>query len=163
MLFASGEAVEASRLARALGLDEETTVKILRVMADDYRRENRGIQIAEFDGSFQMRTNKLYFDDVARLTQAPAKKTLTPVQLETLAIIAYKQPVTKAEIEEIRGVNADHAVNKLMEYGLAEERGRLDAPGRPIQFGTSGEFLKYFDIESLGRLPEVPEDLKETE
>jgi len=157
LLFASGEAVEAAKLAVAVSLDEETVIKILRGMADLYRQENRGILIMEFDGSFQMCTNQLYFDAVAKLTQIPAKKALTAVLLETLAIIAYKQPVTKAQIEEIRGVNADHAVNRLMEYGLVAERGRLDAPGKPILLGTSEEFLKYFGLESLGKMPEMPE------
>jgi len=158
MLFASGEAVETSKLARALGLDVETVTKILRGMSDLYRRENRGVLIAEFDGSFQMCTNRLYFDEVAKLARVPEKRALSPVLLETLAIIAYMQPVTKARIEEIRGVNADHAVNRLIEYGLAEERGRLDAPGRPILLGTTEEFLRHFGVEGLEKLPGIPEE-----
>jgi segregation and condensation protein B len=106
-----------------------------------------------------MCTNPDYYAYVQELLKNPQRKILTQALIETLAIIAYKQPVTKAQIEEIRGVNADHAVNKLMEYRLVVEKGRLDAPYRPILFGTSDEFLKYFGFTNLTSLPDLPEDL----
>ena len=95
------------------------------------------------------------FDSLIRIAAQPKKPTLTDVMLETLSIIAYKQPVTKAEIEKIRGVKCDHAINKLMDYDLVRELGRLDAPGRPILLGTTEEFLRCFGVQGLEDLPEM--------
>ena len=107
-------------------------------------REDRGIKLIELEGAFQLCTKQEYYDCLITIAQQPKKAVLTDVMLETLSIIAYKQPVTKAEIEKIRGVKCDHAVNRLVEYDLVQELGRLDAPGRPILFGTTEEFLRMF-------------------
>ena len=153
ILFAMGEAVELPRIARAIRQDPTTTENIIRNMMIRYQEEERGIQIIELENSFQLCTKKEYYDSLIRIAAQPKKPTLTDVMLETLSIIAYKQPITKAEIEKIRGVSCDHAVNKLVEYNLVCERGRLDAPGRPLLFGTTEEFLRSFGVQSIDELP----------
>lgn len=155
ILFTMGDSVELSRIADAIGHDEETTRKLIHLMMDQYESDNRGIRIIELDDSFQMCTKKETYEYLIRIAKQLKRYTLTDVMLETLSIIAYKQPVTRLEIEKIRGVKSDHAVNKLVEYGLAEEVGRLDAPGHPILFGTTEEFLRRFSLQSLDELPTV--------
>ena len=159
ILFAMGEAVELNRIAKAIQQDVTTTENIIRNMMIHYQEEDRGIQIIELENSFQLCTKKEYYDSLIRIAAQPKKPTLTDVMLETLSIIAYKQPVTKAEIEKIRGVKCDHAINKLMDYDLVRELGRLDAPGRPILLGTTEEFLRCFGVQGLDELPEM-EDFK---
>lgn len=153
VLFAAGEAVPLPKLAAVIEQDSKTTSQILQALADKYSAENRGFLIIQVDNAFQMATNPLYSQAVQDFFQVPQKNNLTQALLETLAIIAYKQPVTKGQIEEIRGVSAEHAVNRLLEYGLIMEKGRLDAPGRPILFVTSEEFLKHFGLKNLEELP----------
>lgn len=159
ILFTMGDAVELSQIAKALEQDIPTTEKIIHNMMDRYQSENRGIQIIELDQSYQMCTKKEYYDYLVRIAMQPKKPALTDVMLETLSIIAYKQPVTKIEIEKIRGVKCDHAINKLVEYSLVKELGRLDAPGRPILFGTTEEFLRAFGVQALDDLP-VPDPVQ---
>ncbi|MDR1664275.1 MAG: SMC-Scp complex subunit ScpB [Clostridiales bacterium] len=149
VLFASGESVPLTRLADAAGCAVPVTRGLLAHMAELYAEEQAGIQLIELDDAYRLCTNPLYYDNVKKLLRSAPHKPLTQTLLETLAIIAYKQPVTKAVIEEIRGVNADHSVNKLLEYGLIEERGRLEAPGKPIMFGTTEDFLKYYGYKNL--------------
>lgn len=165
ILFTMGESVEVERLAAALEHDEETVRKIIRSMMTRYDEEDRGVHIIELDGAFQMCTKPELYDYLVKIAHTPKKHVLTDVLLETLSIIAYKQPITRLEIEKIRGVSCSHAVNKLVEYGLICEAGRLDAPGRPITFATTEEFLRYFGIGSLDDLPilnqETIEDFKE--
>lgn len=153
ILFAMGEAVPLSRIAKALEQDTETIRKIIRNMMDRYQERDRGIQIIELENSYQMCTKQECYEHLVRIAMQPQKPVLTDVMLETLSIIAYKQPITKAEIEKIRGVKSDHAVNKLVEYNLVKELGRLDAPGRPILFGTTEEFLRSFGVQGLEELP----------
>ena len=162
ILFAMGGSVELPRIARAIGVDEKTTGRIIRNMMDRYQEENRGIQIIELENSFQMCTKKEYYQYLINIALHPQKPALSDVMLETLSIIAYKQPVTKAEIEKIRGVKSDHAVNKLVEYNLVKELGRLDAPGRPILFGTTEEFLRRFSNQSIEDLPSMQPEQVET-
>lgn len=162
ILFTMGESVELERIAMAIEHDEETTKKIIHNMMDKYEADDRGISIIELNGSFQMCTKKEAYECLIRIAKKPKKFVLTDVVLETLSIIAYKQPVTKLEIEKIRGVKSDHAVNKLVEYELVEEVGRMDAPGRPILFGTTEEFLRRFGVQSLDDLPSInPEQVEE--
>lgn len=165
ILFTMGESVELEKIAAAIEHDEETTRKLIHNMADRYEAEDRGVRIIELDNSFQMCTKPEAYEYLIRIAKQPKKYVLTDVLLETLSIIAYRQPVTKMEIEKIRGVKTDHAVNKLVEYELVQEVGRLDAPGRPILFGTTEEFLRHFGVTSLEELPnlnpEQVEDLKE--
>ena len=152
ILFTMGEAVEVERIAAAVEHDEDTIRRLIRNMMTRYEEEDRGIRIIELDGSFQLCTKPEMYEYLIKVAHVPKKHVLTDVMLETLSIIAYKQPITRIEIEKIRGVKCDHAVNKLIEYNLICEAGRLDAPGRPILFATE-EFLRYFGIESLEELP----------
>ncbi len=146
-------------------LDEDTIRRLIRNMMTRYEEGDRGIRIIELDGSFQLCTKPEMYEYLIKVAHVPKKHVLTDVMLETLSIIAYKQPITRLEIEKIRGVKCDHAVNKLIEYNLICEAGRLDAPGRPLLFATTEEFLRYFGIESLEELPilnqETIENFKE--
>ena len=161
ILFTMGDSVELEKLASAIGHDEETTRKLVHNMMDKYEAEDRGIRIIELDNAFQLCTKKEMYEYLIRVAKQPKRYVLTDVLLETLSIIAYKQPVTKLEIEKIRGVKSDHAVNKLVEYGLVEESGRMDAPGRPLLFGTTEEFLRRFSVQSLDELPSLnPEQVE---
>lgn len=161
VLFVMGDSVELSKIASAIEHDEDTTRKIIHRMMDKYESEDRGIRIIELEDAFQMCTKKEMYEYLIRVARQPKKYVLTDVLLETLSIIAYKQPVTKLEIEKIRGVKSDHAVNKLVEYNLVCECGRLDAPGRPILFGTTEEFLRRFSVQSVEDLPSLnPEQME---
>ena len=140
VLFTMGESVDLTKIAAAVGHDTDTTRKLIHRMMDKYEAEDRGVRIIELEDAFQMCTKKEMYEYLIRVAKQPKKYVLTDVLLETLSIIAYKQPVTKLEVEKIRGVKSDHAVNKLVEYNLVCERGRLDAPGKPILFGTTEEF-----------------------
>ena len=158
ILFTMGDSVELEKLASAIGHDEETTRKLIHNMMDKYEAADRGIRIIELDNAYQLCTKKEMYEYLIRVAKQPKRHVLTDVLLETLSIIAYKQPVTKLEIEKIRGVKSDHAVNKLVEYGLVEETGRLDAPGRPLLFGTTEEFLRRFSVHSLDELPVLDQE-----
>ena len=161
ILFTMGESVEISKIAKAIEQDEQTTEELLQDLMKKYESKNRGIRIIELDKSYQMCTKKEMYDYLIRVAKQPKKYTLTDVLLETMSIIAYKQPITKIEVEKIRGVKSDHAVNKLVEYGLVEEVGRLDAPGKPILFGTTEEFLRRFSVPSSDDLTSLnPEQLE---
>lgn len=155
VLFTMGRSVELRQLAVALDKDEETARAAVMRLKAKYEGTGRGMQIIELDNSFQMCTKAEFYDNLIRVACAPKKQVLSEVVLETLAIIAYKQPVTKLEIEKIRGVKSDHAVNRLIEYGLVYEVGRLDAPGRPALFATTEEFLRRFGVGGSGGLPEL--------
>jgi segregation and condensation protein B len=155
ILFAMGDAVELEKLADAVGQSTEKTREILERMTEQYQDEARGIRLIELEGSFQLCTKSELYDCLIRIAKQPRKIVLTDIMLETLSIIAYKQPITKLEIEKIRGVKSDHAVNRLVEYNLVRELGRLDAPGRPLLFGTTEEFLRHFGIQSLADLPSL--------
>jgi len=162
ILFTMGESVPLEKLADVLGLSTDETKNIIRKMMADYEKEKRGIQIIELEGAYQMCTKKEMYEYLIRIARQPKKQVLTDVLLETLSIIAYKQPVTRMEIEKIRGVSSGHAVNKLVEYNLVCEVGRLDVPGRPLLFGTTEEFLRSFGVNSIDELPQPePEQVEE--
>ena len=155
VLFTMGESVEISRLADVIEENVKKTKEILKGMQERYERENRGIELAQFDDAVQLCTKADMYEYLIKIAKAPRKMTLTDTVLETLSIIAYKQPITRAEVERIRGVSCDHAINKLLEYDLIAELGRLDAPGRPLLFGTTEQFLRCFGVGSLEELPEL--------
>ena len=129
ILFAMGESVSLSKIASAIGKDETEAKRLLEELKKQYQKKERGIQLIELEDSYQLCTKPELYDYLIQVAKQPKKHVLTDVLLETLAIVAYKQPVTKIEIEKIRGVKSDHAVNKLVEYDLVCEVGRLDAPG----------------------------------
>ena len=150
-----GEAVELDRIAKALEMDSSEVKTLLDELIDEHNDRKSGIRIIEIDGSYQMCTPGEAYEYLIRLVKIPKNYKLTDIQLETLSIIAYKQPVTKLEIEKIRGVQSDHAVNRLVEVGLVQEIGRLDQPGRPVLFGTTEEFLRRFGLKNTEDLPEI--------
>ena len=154
VLFPMGKSVELRQLAAALGTDTERAEAAVRRLQSRYEAEKRGMQITQLEDSWQMATRAEYYENLIRVAATPKKQILTDVVLETLSIIAYKQPITKLEIEKIRGVKSDHAVNKLIEYNLVYEVGRLDVPGRPALFATTEEFLRRFGVGSTKELPE---------
>ena len=158
ILFTMGESVECSKLAAALELEERDVRMIIQNLTDRYDQESRGIQIIELENSYQMCTKPEMYEYLIKIAKQPKRHVLTDVVLETLSIVAYKQPVTRIEIEKIRGVSCEHAVNKLVEYNLIKEVGRLDAPGRPILFGTTEEFLRCFGVQSVDELPTLEVD-----
>lgn len=155
ILFTMGDSVEISRLASVIEEDVKTTREYLQEMQHDYARESRGLTLIELDDAVQLCTKSELYEYLIKIAKTPKKYTLSDTQLETLSIIAYKQPVTKLEIESIRGVSCDFAVNRLLEYNLVQELGRKDAPGRPMLFGTTEQFLRSFGVKSLDELPEI--------
>ena len=156
VLFAMGNSVELKKLASVLNMSDTETKALIGSMQEEYNSDvNRGITIVELEGSIQMCSKTEMYEHHMKIATVPKHYSLTDTVLETLSIVAYKQPVTRIEIEKIRGVNCDHAVNKLLEYGLITELGRLDAPGRPLLFGTTEEFLRCFGVKSLDELPTV--------
>jgi len=155
ILFTMGDSVEVRSLADVIGEDVKTTREILKEMEERYAAEDRGIGLVWFDDAVQLCTKAEMYEYLIKIAKAPRKMVLTDTVLETLSIIAYKQPITRVEIERIRGVSCDHAINKLLEYDLITELGRLDAPGRPLLFGTTEQFLRCFGVKSLEELPEL--------
>lgn len=155
ILFTMGESVELYKLAEVLGMEKKEAKKLMEELIQKYDNDSRGIRIIELDSAYQMCTRGDLYEYLIKVAKAPKKYALTDTVLETLSIIAYKQPVTKADVERIRGVSCDFAVNKLIEYDLVKELGRLDAPGRPLLFGTTEEFLRSFGVKSLEDLPEL--------
>ena len=155
ILFAMGDSVEINKLADVAGMDVRTTKKVLKKMEERYQAGDRGIQLSWFENAVQLCTKPETYEYLIKIAKNPKKIVLTDTVIETLSIIAYKQPVTRLDVENIRGVNCDHAINKLLEYDLITELGRLDAPGRPILFGTTEQFLRTFGVKSLEDLPEL--------
>ena len=155
ILFASGDAVQIKRLARAFDVSEKEISQAADELISDMDKEDRALTVIRLDDAFQMCTKKEVYEYLIKFVAVPGESRLTDVQLEVLSIIAYKQPVTKLEIENIRGVNTDYVVNRLAELGLIEEKGRLEAVGRPYLFGTTQEFLRRFGLNSLDELPEI--------
>ena len=155
VLFTMGKSVELRQLAIATGQSEEETRQAVERLKARYDKEERGMEIIELEDSYQMCTRTGFYENLIRVAASPKKQVLSEVVLETLSIIAYKQPVTKMEIEKIRGVKSDHAVNRLVEYNLVQEVGRLDAPGHPALFATTEEFLRRFGIGSTENLPDM--------
>ena len=162
LLFAMGGAVSAKEIARVLEIDEEEVGRIIEDLMNDYACEERGIQIIELDQAYQMCTKPSMYEYLIRMTHQPQKPVLTDAALEVLSIVAYKQPITRIEIDKIRGVNSSHAINRLVEYDLIKEAGRLNAPGKPILFATTEEFLRAFGVCSPEDLPVMnPEMIEE--
>ena len=155
IIFSIGDPISISVIAEALECSEEDLKPVLEELAADYEDASRGIKLISLEDSYQFVTKKEYYEPLIRIASNPKKPALTDTVMETLAIVAYRQPVTRGEIEKIRGVSSDHAVNRLVEYGLIKEVGRLDAPGRPILFGTTDEFLRRFGVSSKDSLPQI--------
>lgn len=158
MLFASGNAVKIDDMAEVLNVDNKSVREMVTSINKRFDEENRPITIREIDMGFQMCTKPQYHNYIKKLQDKKPKKALSQSAMETLAIIAYKQPITRVEIEKIRGVNSDYAVSTLSEFGLIEDIGRADLPGRPLLYSTTEEFLRKFGYSSLKDLPELKLD-----
>ena len=155
ILFAAGERVEVSRLSMALELDEDEIIAAADALADDYAFERRGIRILRLDKGYQMVSSGEMADFVTKALETRKPPKLSASQLEALTIIAYYQPATKAMVEQIRGVDSSYSVSALMNKKLIEEAGRLNVPGRPIQYRTTPDFLRTFGLGSLEELPPI--------
>lgn len=159
LLFAAGdEGLTLKQISQVLEIDDTLAEKVLSQLMEEYKRNpDRGIMIVELAGTYQLATKKENAPYLKKLVESPQTTTLSQASLETLAIIAYKQPITRAEIEEIRGVKTERPLQTLVGKGLIKEVGRLEGPGRPILYGTTKEFLDYFGLKSLEELPPLPE------
>ncbi len=157
ILFVAGEAVSIRNLARALQIGENEVRSVLNEIRDEYDYEQRGFILKKFGDNVQLATRPLYSGDVVRLLQPVQQQSLSQAAMETLAVVAYKQPVTRAEVEQIRGVKCDYSLQSLINKGMIREAGRKDTIGRPILFCTTDEFLSHFGLEDLKELPPMPE------
>ena len=156
ILFAAGRIVKSSELILVLEKNEEEIHTIIKSMQEDYKANNRGIEIIQVEDGYQLATKKELYEYIYPILDKRTKPNLSTAALETLSIIAYNPRITRAEIEAIRGVSADACVYKLLEYGLIEEAGKADLPGKPMTYKTTDEFLKMFGYSSLKDLPELP-------
>ena len=156
ILFSAGRIVETKELMAILELSNEDIDSIMQNMKSEFEEQNRGIEIIKVENWYQMCSKKEYYDYIYPIFDNRAKPNLSAAALETLSIIAYNPKITRAEIEQIRGVNSDGTIYKLLEYNLIEEVGRLDAPGRPTIYSTTKDFLKMFGMSSIEELPELP-------
>ena len=155
ILFAAGE-VKINELMSALELSSSEIISIIENMKLDYQEQNRGLQIVNIKESYQICTKQEYYEYLYAILDKRNKPNLSQAALETLAIIAYNPRITRAEIEQIRGVNSDGTIYKLLDYNLIEETGKLDAPGKPGTYGVTSEFLRIFGMGSLEELPDLP-------
>ncbi len=155
ILFTMGEAIEIKQLSEVLECTKEETEEILALLSEKYRMPSSGLVLRRLEDAVQISTKDSQFDNLIKIASAPKRYALTDPMMETLSIVAYKQPVTRLEIESIRGVNSDHAINRLIDYDLIKELGRKDAPGRPLLFGTTEQFLRSFGVEDLADLPSL--------
>ena len=163
ILFVAGEAVSIRDLAKALQTGEAAVRTELNAIRDEYDYNQRGFLLKRFGDKVQLATRPLYAQDVLRLLQPVQQQSLSQAAMETLAVVAYKQPVTRAEVEQVRGVKCDYSLQSLTNKGLIKEVGRKDTIGRPILFGTTDEFLSHFGLEGLEFLPPLPENPAESE
>ena len=161
ILFVAGEAVTVKELSRALQAEEKAVKAELNAIRDEYDYDQRGFMLKRFGDKVQLATRPLYAQDVLRLLQPVQQQSLSQAAMETLAVVAYKQPVTRAEVEQVRGVKCDYSLQSLINKGLIKETGRKDTIGRPILFGTTDEFLSHFGLEGLEYLPPLPENPQE--
>lgn len=167
ILFAGGDTINIDKLAQVLQIDKPTAEKIMKDLADKYNSEDRGIRIVHLENGYQMCTAPKYAEYVCAMLEIRRNTPLSPAAMEVLAVIAYNQPVTKAFIEQVRGVDCSGVLSGLLSKNLVEERGRLELPGRPLLYGTTDSFLRCLNISSLSELPpvekEAPEDLQPPE
>ncbi|WP_027407649.1 SMC-Scp complex subunit ScpB [Anoxybacteroides tepidamans] len=163
LLFAAGdEGLSLKQIASVLEIEEEQALSIIAELKADFSGQDRGIQLIELAGVYQLATKKEHAPYLKKLVESPSSSSLSQAALETLAIVAYRQPITRAEIEEIRGVKSDKPLQTLIARALIKEVGRAEGTGRPILYGTTKEFLDYFGLKTIEELPPLPE-LKEEE
>lgn len=155
LLFVSGEPLNPKELAANLELPEKKVKEVLDIMIEEYKSEKRGIKLIAIEGGYQLVTKPENSDFVQRLLKKNKRQSLSQASLESLSIIAYKQPITRIDIDEIRGVKSESAIQRLVERELIKEVGRLEVPGRPILYGTTDEFLRQFNLQALDELPSL--------
>jgi segregation and condensation protein B len=158
ILFASGESVEVGKIAQALELTNGKAEKLLQELQDEFNSQSHGFKIKKYKESYQFVTCKEYGEQIRTVMDLNRKKPLSQAAMEVLSVIAYNQPVTKAFVEQIRGVDCSGVIGSLTVKGLIEEQGRLELPGRPLLYGTTENFLRCFNISSLEELPPIPSD-----
>lgn len=163
ILFAAGEPVELEKLSQALETDELLLSQVLENLRALYDERDGGLCILKLDDRYQLCTKKEYAEPVRRILESKRNTPLSQAAFEVLAIIAYNQPVTKAFVEQIRGVDCSGVISTLCQRMLIEEKGRLELPGRPLVYGTTPDFLRCFCLSSLDDLPPVPEKSEETD
>lgn len=156
MLFASGREVKKQEIMSILEIGREDLEKIIGLLKSEYASQNRGLEIISINNSYQLTTKKEYYDYIYPLFDNRSKPTISTAAMETLSIIAYNPKITRAQIEAIRGVSVDGTIYKLLEFGLIEDCGKLDIPGKPTGYVTTNQFLKMFGLSSLDELPELP-------
>ncbi len=155
ILFVSGEPVARESLIEALEIPEKDFDRVMNSFIDDYNLSDRGLKVIKFDDLYQLSTRSEYVDYLKRYAGVKKPNNLSNAALEVLSIIAYNQPVTRGTIDKIRGVDSFGPLEKLLSRDIVEEKGRLDAPGRPILYGTTKEFLKIFGLKSMDEIPEL--------
>lgn len=163
ILFASGEPVAMDRIAEVLGITPEACRNEIDMLSEKYNTPTGGIQLIILGDEAQFCTNPAYIDPVSEILDLKKNSPLSPAAMEVLSLVAYNEPVTKAYIEQVRGVDCSGVIGSLTQKGLIEERGRLELPGRPLLYGTTSTFLRCFGISSLDELPELPQEKKEEE
>jgi len=156
VIFASGDPISAERICEAVGVDADTFEKCVKNISERYADKACGIELVELDGSYQICSKSDFYEEIRTALKLRSNAVLSDVAMETLAIVAYNQPVTKSFIEDVRGVDCSYIVGSLCEKRLVEERGRLDIPGRPLLYGTTDNFLRCFNLNSLADLPKLP-------
>lgn len=155
MLFVSGEPLSLRDLSNNLEVKDKVVEEIIKEMMTEYEDQSRGIRLISINGAYQLVTKSENSDFVQKLLKKNKRHSLSQASIESLAIIAYKQPITRIDIDEIRGVKSESAIQKLVEKGLIQDIGRLEVPGRPILYGTTDEFLRQFGLETLKELPSL--------
>ncbi|WP_099351747.1 SMC-Scp complex subunit ScpB [Fredinandcohnia onubensis] len=162
LLFAAGdEGLTLKQMALVLEINESTALDIINELINDYKQAHRGINLVEVAGTYQLTTKKEHAVYLKKLVESPSSSSLSQAALETLAIIAYRQPITRAEVEEIRGVKTERPIQTLIAKALIKEVGRVEGTGRAILYGTTKEFLEYFGLKTLKELPPLPEKVDE--
>ena len=162
LIFAAGDPLPLEKIAEIIGMDRKTTRLIINDMIISLQKSKRGVMLREIDGSYQLCTRFEHYEYIRRLFEPRQKQALSQAAYETLAIVAYNQPVTRATIEHIRGVNSDSAITRLVERNLIREAGRLESPGKPLIYETTEEFLRSFGFKSTADLPLIqPENLQQ--
>lgn len=155
MLFVSGEPLSLRELSNNLEIKDKVIEEVIKEMMNEYEEKSRGIKLISIDGSYQLVTKSENSDYIQKLLKKNKKHSLSQASIESLAIIAYKQPITRIDIDEIRGVKSESAIQKLVERGLIKDIGRLEVPGRPILYGTTDEFLRQFGLKTIKELPSL--------
>ncbi|MBO4583784.1 MAG: SMC-Scp complex subunit ScpB [Clostridia bacterium] len=156
VIFASGDPIEAERVCEAVGIDADTCEKMVKNISERYADARCGIELVELNGSYQICSKGEFYEEIRTALKLRSNAVLSDVAMETLAIIAYNQPVTRSFVEDVRGVDCSYIIGSLCEKRLIEERGRLDIPGRPLLYGTTDNFLRCFNLTSLEELPKLP-------